>query len=216
MDRPGESHERAEPVESGSGRAGEGPAVRAVARLLRPLEIAEDVLHYAVAVALLGVGVHRAVAICGGRVQRQRRSPQRDRAGGDQQPPVRRDRPGTPRHGDRAFKRGGFQLRPFLIIGIISAVRHILTVGAKSSLGKGIPNDEFTRVMVEYGVNVGIIVALVIALAIISRTNADQQATGTAMTATRSGPAPLPRSRVGGSRDDQLQDPPPAQRGEFQ
>lgn len=114
------------------------------------------------------------------------------------------------------FKRGGFQLRPFLIIGIISAVRHILTVGAKSSLGKGIPNDEFTRVMVEYGVNVGIIVALVIALAIISRTNADQQATGTAMTATRSGPAPLPRSRVGGSRDDQLQDPPPAQRGEFQ
>ena len=73
------------------------------------------------------------------------------------------------------FKRGGFQLRPFLIIGIISAVRHILTVGAKSSLGKGIPNDEFTRVMVEFGVNVGIIVALVIALAIITRTNADRQ-----------------------------------------
>ena len=176
MDRPGESHERVERVESGSGRAGEGTAVRAVAHLLRPLEIAEDVLHYAVAVALLGVGVvvlWRSVA---------------DGFNGNADllseivPGVINsllfvvivlELLGTV---TAHFKRGGFQLRPFLIIGIISAVRHILTVGAKSSLGKGIPKDEFTRVMVEYGVNVGIIVALVIALAIISRTNADQQA----------------------------------------
>ena len=37
--------------------AGEPGSARTVRRLLRPLEIAEDALHYAVAVALLGVGV---------------------------------------------------------------------------------------------------------------------------------------------------------------
>ena len=150
-------------------------SARTVRRLLRPLEIAEDALHYAVAVALLGAGVivlWRSVA---------------DGFSGSGDllseivPSVINsllfvvivlELLGTV---TAHFKRGGFQLRPFLIIGIISAVRHILTVGAKSSLGKGIPNDEFTRVMVEFGVNVGIIVALVIALAIITRTNADRQ-----------------------------------------
>ncbi len=32
------------------------------------------------------------------------------------------------------FEHGGFQLQPFLIIGIISAVREILTIGARLSL----------------------------------------------------------------------------------
>ena len=175
MERPHESDVPLVQSSSSGVHAGEPGSARTVRRLLRPLEIAEDALHYAVAVALLGVGVivlWRSVA------------------------------DGFSDSGDLLseivpsvinsllfvvivlellgtvtahFKRGGFQLRPFLIIGIISAVRHILTVGAKSSLGKGIPNDEFTRVMVEFGVNVGIIVALVIALAIITRTNADRQ-----------------------------------------
>lgn len=155
--------------------AGATGSERTVRRLLRPLEIHEDALHYAVAVALLDVGVivlWRSVA---------------DGFSGSGDllseivPSVINsllfvvivlELLGTV---TAHFKRGGFQLRPFLIIGIISAVRHILTVGAKSSLGKGIPNDEFTRVMVEFGVNVGIIVAPVIALAIITRTNADRQ-----------------------------------------
>jgi len=144
-----------------------------IERLLRPLVIAEDVLHYAIAVALVGVGVvvlFRSVA-------------DGFNGSGDLLSEIV---PGVINSllfvvivlellgtVTAHFKRGGFQLRPFLIIGIISAVRHILTVGAKSSLGKGIPKDEFNRVMIEFGVNVGIILALVIALAIISSTNAD-------------------------------------------
>ena len=172
------SHESDVPhVQSSSSgvHSGEPGSARTVRRLLRPLEIAEDALHYAVAVALLGVGVivlWRSVA--------DGFSGSRDLLS-EIVPSVINsllfvvivlELLGTV---TAHFKRGGFQLRPFLIIGIISAVRHILTVGAKSSLGKGIPNDEFTRVMVEFGVNVGIIVALVIALAIITRTNADRQ-----------------------------------------
>ena len=175
MERPHESDAPLVQSSSSAIHVGERGSERTVRRLLRPLEIAEDALHYAVAVALLGVGVivlWRSVA---------------DGLSGSGDllseivPSVINsllfvvivlELLGTV---TAHFKRGGFQLRPFLIIGIISAVRHILTVGAKSSLGKGIPNDEFTRVMVEFGVNVGIIVALVIALAIITRTNADRQ-----------------------------------------
>lgn len=175
MERPHESDAPLVQSSSSAIHVGERGSERTVRRLLRPLEIAEDALHYAVAVALLGVGVivlWRSVA---------------DGFSGSGDllseivPSVINsllfvvivlELLGTV---TAHFKRGGFQLRPFLIIGIISAVRHILTVGAKSSLGKGIPNDEFTRVMVEFGVNVGIIVALVIALAIITRTNADRQ-----------------------------------------
>ena len=175
MDGPDESHVRVERVESDPGHASGATTGGTVERLLRPLEITKDVLHSAVAVALLDVGVlvlWRSVA---------------DGFKGNADllseivpaminsllfVVIVLELLGTM---TAHFKRGGFQLRPFLIIGIISAVRHILTVGAKSSLGKGIPNGEFTRVMVEYGVNVGIIIALVIALAIISRTNADQQ-----------------------------------------
>ncbi len=76
------------------------------------------------------------------------------------------------------FRSGQFQLRPFLIIGIISGVRHILTVGAQSTFG-GKPeqvadNREFAHSMIEFGVNVGIVIGLVIALVLVSRYRADQ------------------------------------------
>ncbi len=43
------------------------------------------------------------------------------------------------------FDFEGFQLKPFLIIGIISAVRHILTVGARESLGAAEQGSAFQR-----------------------------------------------------------------------
>lgn len=76
------------------------------------------------------------------------------------------------------FRSGGFQLRPFLIIGIISGVRHILTVGAQSIFGGNTEqttnNRDFTHSMIEFGVNVGIVLGLVIALAVVSRYHADE------------------------------------------
>lgn len=61
---------------------------------------------------------------------------------------------------------GGFQLRPFLIIGIISAVRHILLVGA---LAASTNNAEFNHAQIELGVNAGVALVLVIALVLLHR-----------------------------------------------
>ncbi len=65
------------------------------------------------------------------------------------------------------FSNEGFQLKPFLIIGIISAVRHILTVGAQQSLGLEGTNEAFRRAQIELGVNGAVTVALVAALVLI-------------------------------------------------
>ena len=65
------------------------------------------------------------------------------------------------------FQGSGFRLQPFLVIGIISAVRHILTVGAQLSLvGE---NFQLVRTMVELGVNVGVVLVLSLALVLIRR-----------------------------------------------
>jgi uncharacterized membrane protein (DUF373 family) len=70
------------------------------------------------------------------------------------------------------FDRGGLQLQPFLIIGIISAVREILTVGARLSLqgsvhepGKGVVRDA----LLELGVNAAVVVGLALSLVLIRR-----------------------------------------------
>lgn len=69
------------------------------------------------------------------------------------------------------FDGGGFQLQPFLVIGIISAVRHILTVGARLSLlGEG-TQDSFQRAQVELGVNAGVVLALALALILVRRSS---------------------------------------------
>jgi uncharacterized membrane protein (DUF373 family) len=61
---------------------------------------------------------------------------------------------------------GGFQLMPFLVIGVISGVRHILLVGALS-ISTG--NEAFNHAQIELGVNAGVALVLVIALVLIHR-----------------------------------------------
>ena len=62
------------------------------------------------------------------------------------------------------FTDGVFQLDKFLIIGVIAAVRHILTVGASLTLESTKSDEAFRRSMYEMGLNAGIVVALVFAL----------------------------------------------------
>jgi len=62
---------------------------------------------------------------------------------------------------------GGFQLQPFLVIGIISATRDILTVGAELSLVGG--QAATARTMTELGVNAAVVVALSVALVLVRR-----------------------------------------------
>lgn len=62
------------------------------------------------------------------------------------------------------FTDGVFQLDKFLIIGVIAAVRHILTVGASLTLESGKSNEAFNRAIYEMGLNALIVVALVFAI----------------------------------------------------
>jgi uncharacterized membrane protein (DUF373 family) len=56
-------------------------------------------------------------------------------------------------------------LHPFLFIGIISATRGILSIGARLSVeGSNVLNSEFNRSMIELGVNAAVILALGITL----------------------------------------------------
>jgi len=62
------------------------------------------------------------------------------------------------------FTDGIFQLDNFLTIGVIAAVRHILTVGASLTMDKTKTTEYFNRALKEMGVNTGIVLALVFAL----------------------------------------------------
>jgi uncharacterized membrane protein (DUF373 family) len=70
------------------------------------------------------------------------------------------------------FQTGGLQLQPFLIIGIISAVREILTVGARLSL-QGAQTEPAAQVvhdaLLELGVNAAVVLGLAASLVLIRR-----------------------------------------------
>lgn len=68
------------------------------------------------------------------------------------------------------FQDSTFHLKPFLIIGIISVVRHILTVGAELSLRPEEGGDLFQRSDIELAVNALVVVALVVGLVLVRRT----------------------------------------------
>jgi uncharacterized membrane protein (DUF373 family) len=61
------------------------------------------------------------------------------------------------------YTDGVFQLQNFLIIGIIAAVRHILTVGAYMTLSEK-NQEDFDRAVIELAISSGIVVALVFAI----------------------------------------------------
>jgi uncharacterized membrane protein (DUF373 family) len=65
------------------------------------------------------------------------------------------------------FEHTGFQLKPFLIIGIISAVRHILTIGARLTLAGNVTGSEFRQSQIELGVETGVVLGLAIGLLLV-------------------------------------------------
>lgn len=66
------------------------------------------------------------------------------------------------------LKSHATSLRPFLFIGIISATRGILSIGARLSVERVTP-DEFYRSMIELGVNALAILALGITLKLLGK-----------------------------------------------
>ena len=68
------------------------------------------------------------------------------------------------------LKSQATSLRPFLFIGIISATRSILSVGARLSVaGSGIQSDEFQHAMIELGVSAAVVLALGITLKLLGK-----------------------------------------------
>ena len=65
----------------------------------------------------------------------------------------------------------GTSLRPFLFIAAISATRRILAIGAEMSVSgeATLPPDGFQRAMIDLGVNAGAILAIALALYLLSR-----------------------------------------------
>jgi uncharacterized membrane protein (DUF373 family) len=55
-------------------------------------------------------------------------------------------------------------LEPFLYIGIIASTRRILTTGAETAYSQNLTTEQFHRYLLDVGVNVLVIVALVIAV----------------------------------------------------
>ena len=67
-------------------------------------------------------------------------------------------------------KEHAFVLRPFIIIGIISAVRHLLIVGARMSVGAGDADpSRFHEHVVEIALNGGLALTLVVAYWLVTR-----------------------------------------------
>jgi len=66
------------------------------------------------------------------------------------------------------LKEHATSLRPFLFIGIVSATRGILSIGARLSVQE-ITGDSFNRAMIELGVNAAVILALGITLKLLGK-----------------------------------------------
>lgn len=64
---------------------------------------------------------------------------------------------------------GTTSLTPFIYIGIISATRRILAIGAASTLGQATSTTAFNHQMIDLGANGGVVLALAIALFLFSR-----------------------------------------------
>jgi len=71
---------------------------------------------------------------------------------------------------------GETTLRPFLYIGIISATRRILAIGARTTLGEVTNEATFRHLMIDLGVNGAVVLALGIALYLFSRQEDEREA----------------------------------------
>jgi uncharacterized membrane protein (DUF373 family) len=68
------------------------------------------------------------------------------------------------------LKERATSLRPFLFIGIISATRGILSIGARLSVeGTNVKPPEFNNAMIELGVNAAVILALGITIQLLGK-----------------------------------------------
>jgi uncharacterized membrane protein (DUF373 family) len=66
-----------------------------------------------------------------------------------------------------------FQVKSFLIVGIVAAVRHILAVGARLTLTGEPTQRAFDHSQIELGVSAAVVLALAVSFLLISRAGVD-------------------------------------------
>ena len=69
------------------------------------------------------------------------------------------------------LRDAAFQVRPFLVIGILAGVRDILSASANLTLDTNLSSHSFNQTLVALGVGVGLVLALLLGLFILSRTD---------------------------------------------
>ena len=69
------------------------------------------------------------------------------------------------------LRKGGFQVKAFLYIGIISSVRRILVLGAQLSASNNLAESAFSHGIIELGVDAGVVLILAVALIIVRGRN---------------------------------------------
>ena len=75
------------------------------------------------------------------------------------------------------LKTRAISLEPFLYIGIIAAVRKVLTIGAEMVLAGEVSATRFTQYLLDVAVHGGVIIALVIGLYLYRRTRVAESPT---------------------------------------
>jgi hypothetical protein len=68
----------------------------------------------------------------------------------------------------RHLRDAAFPVRPFLVIGILAGVRAILSASAHLTLATNLSSRDFSQTLVELGVGVGLVLALLLGLFILS------------------------------------------------
>jgi uncharacterized membrane protein (DUF373 family) len=67
------------------------------------------------------------------------------------------------------LSNGTTSVKPFLYIGIISATRRILAIGAQTTIGEVATEAAFRRLMIDLGVNGAVVLALALAVYLFGR-----------------------------------------------
>jgi uncharacterized membrane protein (DUF373 family) len=75
----------------------------------------------------------------------------------------------------RHLRTAAFEVRPFLMIGILAGVRDILSASAHLTLATNISSHEFNQALISLSVGVGLVLALLVGLLVLKHSEHDTE-----------------------------------------
>jgi uncharacterized membrane protein (DUF373 family) len=76
----------------------------------------------------------------------------------------------------RHLRNASFEIRPFLVIGILAGVRDILSASANLTIQTNLTSQAFTQTLIALGAGVGLVLALLLGLLILRFTDHPEKA----------------------------------------